>query len=205
MPTISRRYVIKVTKPGQDYVTELLENGVPKTSELTFNKHTDKLKKTDFYTLDFTIDDSSVAHDDKVMFAPSNDDVLAVHTDLAQCPPLGSHMPYTLWVDKNKSDKLQLINMDLKPEKLRFKINLVKSSNPSSQDFIPLDPIINNGNRGGEERLASFAYAPLLTGAIVGIGAALLANGALVPANALVFGIGGGIIGLIVGFLFDRR
>lgn len=205
MANNDRKYVIKVTKPGQDYETELLENGAPKTGELEFYKNNNGLKKTDHYKLEFTIDDRTVADGDKVMFAPSNDHVLAVHTDLTQCPPVGSQMPYTLWVDKNQRDRLRLINMDLKPEKLRFKINMVKVSDPTSQTFIPLDPIINNGNRGGEEPFVSFAYAPLLTGAIVGVTAALLANSALVPTNALLFGIGGGIIGLIAGLLLDRR
>lgn len=201
-----REYVIRVTKVGADYHTELLENGVAKNDDLDFDKNADGLKKTDHYKLEFTIDNSQLADADKVRFAPSDADVMAVHTDLNTCPPTGSQLQNVFWVDKNKTgNKLQLINMDLKVEKLRFKINMVKISDPTATSFIELDPIIKNGNQGGSEPFSNFAVAPLLTGAIVGIGAAVFANAALVPQNALVFGIGGAIVGLIVGLVLDRR
>ena len=206
MANNTRNYVIKVTKVGTDYHTELLEGGTPKVGDLDFNKNADGLKKTDHYKLEFTIDNSQLADADKVRFAPSDADVMAVHTDLSLCPPTGSHLQNVFWVDKNKTgSKLQLINMDLKVEKLRFKINMVKISDPAATSFIELDPIIKNGNQGGAEPFSNFAVAPLLTGAIVGIGTALFANAALVPPNALVFGIGGAIVGLIVGLVLDRR
>lgn len=200
-----RDYVIKVSKTGANYQTELLEDGVAKT-DLKFDKNSDGMKKTGFYKLEFTIDDSQLAAADKVRFAPADAEVLAVHTDITQCPPVGSHLPATLWVDKNVTgSRLRLINMDLKVEKLRFKINMVKINDPSARPFIELDPIISNGNQGGSESMASYDYASLVTGAIVGIGTAFLVNNALEPASALIFGIGGAIVGLVVGLVLGRR
>jgi len=196
----TRDYVIKVTKDTHGYHTQL-EGGA-----LEFNKNSDGLKKTAHYKLNFTIDNSQLAGPDKVRFAPSDSEVMAVHTDLAQCPPVGSHLPDTFWVDKNNTgSKLRLINMDLRVEALRFKINLVKINDPDARPFIELDPIIRNGNQGAAEPFVSYSYAPLLTGAIVAVGTVMLANNALAPASALVFGIGGGIVGLILGFVLDRR
>lgn len=205
MANDKREYVIRVTKDAQGYHTQLLEGGAPKTGSLDFNKHTDKLKKTAHYRLEFTIENYQISDPDKLRFAPSDAEVLAVHTDLTQCPPVGSHMPDTLWVDKNiNGSKLRLINMDLKVQDLRFKINLVKVTDPNARPFIELDPVIRNGNQGAPESLKSLAVAPLLTGAIVGIGAALIANNAQEPTTVLVFGLAGAIVGLIVGLVFDR-
>lgn len=202
----TRDYEIRVTKDTQGYHTQLREGGAPKTDDLDFDKNTDGMKKTAHYKLNFTIDNSQLAEADKVRFALADADVMAVHTDLTQCPPLGSHMPDTFWVDKNNSgSRLQLINMDLRVEKLRFKINLVKISDPSARPFIELDPIIKNGNQGIAERSSSLAIAPLVTGAVVGIGTALLVSNALEPASILAFGIGGAIVGLVMGLLLDRR
>ena len=201
----TRNYVIKVTKDTQGYHTALYEDGKPKTNDLDFDKNGDGLKKTAHYKLNFTIDDSAITiNNDKVMFAPSNAEVLAVHTDLNVCPPVGNHMADTLWVDKNVNGRLRLINMDLKDQKLRFKINLVKVSDQSARPFIELDPIIKNGNQGSAEPLYSLRIAPIVAGAIAGIGAAIIANNGLMPTNTILFGIGGAIVGLIVGFLLDR-
>lgn len=205
MANDKREYVIKVTKDAQGYHTHLLEGGAPKNGDLEFDKNTDGLKKTSHYKLNFTIDDSELATADKVRFAPSDAEVMAVHTDLTTCPPLGSHMPDTFWVDKNKSgSKLELINMDLKAQKLRFKINMVKVSDPAARPFIELDPVISNGNQGAPERLDSFVVPALVTGAIVGLGTFAVVSNSLISATGLLFGIGGAIVGLIVGLIADR-
>lgn len=205
MANDDRNYVIKVTKDAQGYHTRLLEGGAPKNGDLDFNKNADGLKKTAHYKLDFTIDNSDLADPDKVRFAPDDSEVMAVHTDLSQCPQVGSQMQDTFWVDKNNTgSKLRLINMDLKVQKLRFKINLVKVSDPAARPFIELDPIINNGNQGTAEPMTDFAWAPLLTGAIVGLGTVAAVSSSFVPATALVFAVAGAIVGLIVGVLLDR-
>ncbi|MEO8141692.1 MAG: hypothetical protein ABI617_03440 [Sphingomicrobium sp.] len=200
-----RDYVIKVTKTGENYATELWENNAKKDGDLDFNKNNDGLKKTEHYKLNFTIDNGNLGSADRLIFAPVDDDVMAVHTDLAHCPPDGSQMQDTFWVDKNRDGKLRLINMDLKQQKFRFKINMVRDSNSTVRPFIPLDPIVNNGNRGTAEPLYSWRIAPIVAGAIVGICAAIAVNIALVPSNAIIFGIGGAIVGAITGLVLDRR
>jgi hypothetical protein len=70
-------------------------------------------------------------------------------------------------------------------------------------NWLPLDPGGENYNRGMP--LQSYLLkAGGVTGAIVGIGTSALANSALVPMDALTYGIGGAVVGLIVGFVLDR-
>lgn len=70
-------------------------------------------------------------------------------------------------------------------------------------NWLNLDPGGENQNRGIPFQ-SYLLSAGGLTGAIVGIGATVLANSALVPMDALTFGIGGLIVGLIIGFVLDR-
>ncbi len=203
-----RDYTIKVTKPANDYVVQLFEGNdhIGVSDELTFNKATDNMKKTAHYKLNFDIDDSSLANADKVRFAPVNDDVMWVSEDITQCPETECHKKHAFWVDKNvNGKKLTLINMDLKPERLRFRINLVKVSDPGARPFIFLDPIIGNGNNGSPESFVSaMLVTGALTGALVGIGAATLATSGFVAPTALVYGIVGAVAGMIVGLVLDR-
>jgi hypothetical protein len=90
---------------------------------------------------------------------------------------------------------------------------VVKNTNPRVQDFwytlrvvqgadwLNLDPGGSNQN-GGEPPLT--LYASIITGALVGLGAALLPDEAFVASPALVLGLGGALAGLIVGWLLDR-
>lgn len=197
-----RNYEIRVTKNGPDYRTELLENNTPITN-LRFNKNQNGMKKTSHYQLNFTIDDKSLSNDDKIIFAPSDNDVLAVSTDLSKCPANGSQMLDTFWVDKNQPSRLRVINMDLKVQEFRFKINMVKRSDPASRPFIELDPIVTNGNQGSAEPLVAYSLTPILTGGIVGLGTAALLGASLVS-TGLVYAIGGAVVGLIVGAVLDR-
>lgn len=207
MANDTRDYTIKVTKPGTDYVVELYDGSkhIGQSDPLVFNKTADGLKKTAHYKLNFKIDDSSLSSADKVRFAPADSDVMWVSTDTSQCPPSACHMDDTFWVDKNNNGQdLRLINMDLKKEDLRFKINLVKRQNHSG-GFIELDPIITNGNSGSPE---GFSEAYLLIGAVAGgiaaLGTLALTNN-IVAQNGLLFGLGGALVGAIVGLLLGRR
>lgn len=204
MANDDRHYVIKPNKTGAGYDPLLFENNVQKTGDLEFDKVGDGIKKTGFYKLYFTIDNSRVDDADKLIFASGNDRVMAVHTDLRSCPPDGSQMQDAFWVDKNERRKLRLINMDLKEQKFRFKINMVREADPTGA-LIPLDPIVNNGNRGGAEPFVEFSYGPVVAGAIAGLAAVLAINAGLMPANAIVFGIGGALVGLVVSLAFGRR
>lgn len=203
-----RDYTIKVTKPGNDYVVELFEGSthIGQGQELDFDKNSNGLKKTDHYKLKFRIDDSTLADADKVIFAPEDTDVLWVWTDTSACPTSGNYMPDTFWVDKNNNGKdLRVINMDLRPEKLRFQINMVKANDPAARPFIELDPIVNNGNRGGDEPFMSqYLMTGIVTGVVVGIGVAMLPVEAIMAPAALVYGIGGAVVGALMGLVLDR-
>ena len=72
----------------------------------------------------------------------------------------------------------------------------------SGNDWLELDPGGSNQN-GGEPPLTSYA-ALALTGAIVGAAATALLSNELVASTALLYAIGGALVGLVVGFLLDR-
>lgn len=72
----------------------------------------------------------------------------------------------------------------------------------NGSEWLELDPGGGNQN-GGEPPFTSYASA-LVTGAIVGVGTAALTSAALAPSNALLFSLGGAVVGLIVSFVLDR-
>lgn len=69
-------------------------------------------------------------------------------------------------------------------------------------DWLPLDPGGTNQN-GGLPLWKSLAGS-IVTGAIVAIGTIATVAGAIDPPSALLYGIGGAVVGLVVGYLFDR-
>ncbi|HVF37626.1 MAG TPA: hypothetical protein VNA29_06755, partial [Sphingomicrobium sp.] len=70
-------------------------------------------------------------------------------------------------------------------------------------DWLELDPGAGNQN-GGEPFTFESVAACAITGGIVGLGASMLANNLLEPSGALVFGLAGAVVGLIVGFVASR-
>lgn len=69
-------------------------------------------------------------------------------------------------------------------------------------DWLNLDPGGANRN-GGTTKAAQLAIG-IATGAIVGLGAVSIASNAFDVANAVAYGIGGAVVGLIVALLFNR-
>ncbi len=70
-------------------------------------------------------------------------------------------------------------------------------------DWKLIDPGGTNENRG----LPLYQYMLStggVTGAIVGLGSAMLANSMLEPSGAWVFALGGAVVGLIIGFVLGR-
>lgn len=66
-----------------------------------------------------------------------------------------------------------------------------------------LDPGAGNQN-GPEQPFTSYWIAPMVTGAIVGLGTFALMDNSLVSPTGLLFGVGGAIVGLIVGLIVGR-
>ena len=91
---------------------------------------------------------------------------------------------------------------------------VVKNKNRTVQDFaytlrvkngtnwLDLDP--GGSNQNGGLPLYESSAVGIVTGAVVGLGAAALATNALEPIGAVVFALGGAVVGLIVGFVLDR-
>lgn len=93
---------------------------------------------------------------------------------------------------------LKVWNKNNTPAEFAYTLRITDGTN-----WLDLDPGGENQNRG----LPFYSYlltAGGVTGAIVGTGVTVLANNAFVPLDALTYGIGGAVIGLIVGFVLDR-
>lgn len=91
---------------------------------------------------------------------------------------------------------------------------VVRNTNPIAEDFfytlrvvngpdwLNLDPGGSNQN-GGEPPFISYAGSAL-TGAIVGLGTTALLTNEFDASTGLLYAIGGALVGLVVGLLFDR-
>lgn len=122
-----------------------------------------------------------------------------------------------LWVTESGPCPTQACTWDVFEAKKVDKDGLrlvVKNTNETVQDFaytlrvknattwLPLDPGGSNQN-GGIPLYESFS-ASMVTGGIVGMTTLALATNAFDASAALVYAVGGAIVGLIIGLLFDR-
>lgn len=169
---------------------------------IIFNKYTDDMKKPDHYRIRFDIDDFDGS---PLRFVPSEKDVMWVQEG-TNCPEEHCELPGVIWVNKidPKGEWIEVINMDMTPLRFQFTLNFVDKTitNPIKDDYVPLDPGGGNEN-GGNPPFTSLASA-MVTGAVVGLGSTALASNAFDASTALIYGIGGAVVGLIVGFLFNR-
>lgn len=193
-------------KQGGGYTLTLDEGGhtIPEDVPIVFDKPRDGMKKTDYYQLKFTIENGPNCD---LEFLNDLDDVMWVHNDPAICPNTRCHMKNTFWTNNVNPKNLKLINMDLKQETLRFTINLVERG--TTAPYIPLDPIVTNGNQGDPdaplvEYSASSMVVGAATGALVAVGSIVSVTG-MIEREALVYGIAGGMVGLLVGLMLGRR
>lgn len=81
-------------------------------------------------------------------------------------------------------------------ENFFYTLRVAKGAN-----WLELDP-------GGTNQNGGMPFTSLMVGVIAGavcaLGAAALASNVLEPAGALIYGVGGAVVGLIVGFVLDR-
>jgi hypothetical protein len=169
-----------MAKKDRTYKLEILMTGNPPAPEpvlkgnppLVFNKAINNMKKVDHYRIRFELDNPNKTN---LRFIQDMANVMWVHGDIAQCPSSPCAMPGVIWVDEIDSDGewIDVINMDLVAEKFRFTLNLADKSiqNPSPADYVPLDPIGENQNRGslGSDRM-------MLADLTVSIGVGLVAG-----------------------------
>lgn len=198
-----RKYKIHATRNGpSNYSFRLKDmNGGP--ADLVFNKDTDKMRKRDYYELEFHLHNESgcdlkfVDDREKVFSACSEED------SVNNCAPEGSNFFPIVYLHPTKKiqDKLiHVINTDDYKEKFYFGFSFVSRSHG---DSAYCDPVGDNQDRG-ETR---FDWSAVLAGMVSGAAAAG-ATASLITSfdasNMLFYGIGGAVLGLVVGFLFER-
>ncbi len=182
---------------------------ITSTQTIVFNKNDDNMKKVDHYRLRFSLSDFK---NTKLRFVPSMADAMWAHTDVSKCPDSPCAMPNVFWVDDmdKNGEWIDVINMNMAVENFRFTLNFVEKSvsNPTATDYVPLDPTGGNQNTGGTGSGSPLISTSLATGVVTGvvaaIGAVTLASKAFVAQSALLYGIGGALVGLVVGFLLER-
>lgn len=156
----------------------LSQNGniIPPNQLLIFYKNTNNLPKWDHYRVRFDIKRFSQS---PLRFTPNKSDVLWVKqgSDSTNCPTSPCHdMANTIWVEEMDEDGewIDVINMDMDCAKFWFTLNLVAKSDPTSNNYVPVDPGGENQN-GGVTR-AAFELSSLATFAL-GVGAGILVYG----------------------------
>lgn len=201
-----RDYDIKMLMTGNPPKPEPVlskDDHVIKPDELIiFNKSKDNMKNVDHYRIKFEIDDFD---ESPLRFVPYEQDVMWVQEGTV-CPTSPCGLPGVIWVNKvdPKGKWIEVINMDMNPLRFQFTLNFVDKTitNPTKADYVALDPGGGNEN-GGTPPFTSFSSA-IATGAIVGIGTSALTTNSFVASNALVYGLGGAVVGAIMGLLLGR-
>lgn len=202
-------YKIHVDMSQNPPVSLVDNNGkvVNSTNPLVFDKNKDDIRKVDPYRIRFDIKDFGSS---PLRFVPNKADVFWAQEGAA-CPRTRCGIPGVVWVDDvdKKGEWIDVINMDLTELKFQFTLNFCDKSisNPTEADYIPLDPPGDNQDGGGTGSgftFSSFLTVGAVTGVTVGIGTAALVSNGFIPQDSLLYGIGGALVGLIVGFLFDR-
>lgn len=153
-------------KWGLTYKGQVLDPAVP----IIFDKDKDGIKKVDHYRIRFGI---AKFGDSRLRFTPKKNDVLWVQKG-EDCPTSHCAMPGVFYVDDMDDDGewIDVINMDMVKEELWFTLNLVDKSDPTSTNYVPVDPGAGNQN-GGEP--GSDPTLDWLAPTALGFGAGLLA------------------------------
>ncbi|HEY7005958.1 MAG TPA: hypothetical protein VH392_05685 [Sphingomicrobium sp.] len=143
---------------------------------IVFNKDKDGMKKVDYYELKFKLHH---ANQTNLRFLTDKDNVMWVHGDVEQCPQSNSSnsdFSGVFWVSEVDSDGewVKIVNMDMVVQTFRFQLNLADKNiqNPTAADYVSLDPVGDNQDRGGLGTRTPGLYA---TAVGVGIVAGLVA------------------------------
>lgn len=173
MAKIDRTYKVAIDMSGPNPMPILKDqsgNPIPPTQRLQFDKGTKK-KKVDHFRIHFALENPGQTD---LRFIQDMNDVLWVHDDITVCPSSPCSMPAVFWVDEvdRHGRWVDVINMDLVPELFRFTLNLADKniSNPTPADYVPLDPIGENQDRGiagSEDR--SFLIEAIGVGLVSGV------------------------------------
>lgn len=118
------------------------------------------------------------------------------------CPQDGKMEVFKPIRVEDEEKTLVVYNSNQDPDVDKF-YYMLRVTNDGGSSYLPLDPGGDNQN-GPTQPFWESWLAPAATGAIVGFAAILLISNSLAPPNALLFGIGGAIVGLVVGLLLKR-
>jgi hypothetical protein len=158
--------------PKRELVLSRKGNVIDPNVPIIFNKDDDKIKKVDHYRIRFDIKNFS---NSRLRFVPNAKDVFWVNQGNT-CPTSFCELPGVIWVDEvdPAGEWIDVVNMDMKVEEFRFTLNFVDKSisSPTPADYVPLDPIGGNQNRGERGSGFSFPLAPTLA---IGFAAGLAA------------------------------
>jgi hypothetical protein len=155
---MDRNYKVEVTMTGNPPKPGVvLKNSgghvINPLDPIVFNKDDDRMKKVDHYELKFKLEQ---ANQTNLRFLRDAANVMWVHGDLEQCPQSNnsnSDFSGVFWVSEVDSDGewVKIINMDLVAQKFRFQLNLADKNieNPTPSDYVSLDPVGDNQDRGG--------------------------------------------------------
>ena len=103
----------------------------------------------------------------------------------------------------DKGMTLKVRNLNEKPDIGDFGYTL-RVTKDEGRTYLALDP--GGTNKNGPISASSSSWiAPTVAGGLVGLGAIVLTNSSIVPSNALLFGLGGAVVGLVVGLVLGRR
>jgi len=197
-----RKYKISATRNAKDnYSFQLTDiNGGP--PNLVFNKDTDNLRRKAYYLLEFHLHNEQGCD---LEFVDDRSKVLSAcpeHEGVNGCAPEGSEFLPIVYVHPTKplgKRLIYVINTDPDIENFFFGFSFVSRDGAEKAYFDP-----GGTNQNGGISAAYLVVGPL-TGAVVGLGTAMLANNTLVPSATLLFGLGGAVVGLITGYILGRR
>lgn len=120
-------------------------------------------------------------------------------TDSGTCPIHECHWDAVFKAKDVEDGGLTLVvwNKNAVAQNFAYTLRVVSGAN-----WLNLDP--GGSNQNGGLPLFKALAASIAAGAISALATSTMTSGAMEPSNALIYGIGGAVVGLIIGLLFDR-
>lgn len=174
---------------------------------LVFDKTKENMPKPDEHEVHFhLIQDSGMT----LEFAQNLRDVFWInwgpYGQIPACP--NTRPPNTpdpvFFAEKSSPNLLKAVNKNLIRQSFSFCLNFVDPHSATPTKLIPYDPGGDNEDGGIGNFSLSGAMIGAIAGAICAAGAVSFAGNTFEPSSALLYGLGGGIVGLIVGLVLGR-
>lgn len=200
-----RKYKIHATRNGPSNYSFRLTDMNNQQADLVFNKDTNNMRKRDYYELEFHLHNEPGSD---LVFVDDRDKVFSACGEAEAvngCAPEGSTFLPTVYLHPTRKIQdrvITVVNTDSHVEKFFFGFSFVSRSHGDSAYY---DPGGENEDRGIGTFDWNYAIAGAISGAVAAIGTATLMASQFVPYGPLLYGTGGAILGLIVGYLLGRR